>query len=187
MKEKSLKRNTTDCNKILACDFETTVYEGQEDTEVYLAGFSELFSENDESCEIFYNIFDFFQRVFEMSPCKLYFHNLKFDVSFILPYLFSVMDQDTISKPNKLLPNTFSYCISDMGQWYSIHIMTKSGLITIYDSLKLIPLPLAKFHSSFGTKHSKGEVDYTWEGKGAPPDEMINYFKRDLWVLREGL
>lgn len=187
MKEKSLKKNTTDSNKILACDFETTVFDGQEDTEVYLAGFSELFSENDESCEIFYNIFDFFQRVFEMPPCKLYFHNLKFDGSFILPYLFSIMEQDTLSKPNKLLPNTFSYCVSDMGQWYSINIMTKSGLITIYDSLKLIPLPLAKFHSSFGTKHSKWEVDYTWEGKGVPPDEMINYFKRDLWVLREGL
>lgn len=188
-KKKSKDFTTSSFNdqKILSCDFETTVYEGQEDTEVYLAGYSELFSENDESCEIFYSISDFFDNIFSLGDVRLYFHNLKFDGSFILPYLFKIMEQDTVSKPKDLKTNTFSYCISDMGQWYSIHIKTDIGLVTIYDSLKLIPLPLARFHKSFGTKHKKGEVDYTWEGKGRPPQEMINYFKCDLWVLREGL
>ena len=73
--------------KIFACDFETTVYEGQEDTQVWAAVFAEIMG--DDTAHIFGNIKSFFEYFFELlefDNILLYFHNLKFDGYFILYY-----------------------------------------------------------------------------------------------------
>ena len=76
-----------------------------------------------------------------------YFHNLKFDGAFIIDYLFRIGYQ--WSANNKLKEKEFSTLISDSGMWYQIKIRfpdDKSGMsneVTIYDSLKLIPMPIA--------------------------------------------
>lgn len=43
--------------RVLACDFETTVYENQETTEVWAAGMAELFQETEP---LIFNSFDSF-------------------------------------------------------------------------------------------------------------------------------
>lgn len=59
-----------------ACDFETTVYDGQDTTLVWSAAFAELFK-ND--VHVLGSIDDFFKYFFEntVGNIILYFHNLK--------------------------------------------------------------------------------------------------------------
>ena len=49
--------------KKYACDFETTVYKGQTTTEVWSAAMTEINGE-DESCELFHSIDEFFEYIF---------------------------------------------------------------------------------------------------------------------------
>ena len=67
------------------CDFETTVYKGQVNTEVWASASVELFTED---VNIFHSIgeqFDYFLA----QKCNIvaYYHNLKFDGAFWLSYL----------------------------------------------------------------------------------------------------
>ena len=78
--------------RFFACDFETTVYKGQTDTQVWAGAWTELYS---DTAFVVGSIGEFLQYFFDL--CKdgyspiLYFHNLKFDGHFILWYLFSVL------------------------------------------------------------------------------------------------
>ena len=77
--------------KKYACDFETTVYKGQTTTEVWSAAMTEINGE-DESCELFHSIDEFFEYIFQNHTKKIqiyYFHNLKFDGEFIIYWLMS--------------------------------------------------------------------------------------------------
>ena len=68
--------------RTFCADFETTVYSGQDHTEVWAAALVEMGSED---VKIFHNIDDFFMFVFsllETDHIKLYFHNLKLFVTF---------------------------------------------------------------------------------------------------------
>ncbi len=71
--------------KYFACDFETTVYEGQDYTEVWLSGCIELYSDNPQVFHSLSELFNYFKSL----NCNIiaYFHNLKFDGSFWLDYL----------------------------------------------------------------------------------------------------
>ena len=67
------------------CDFETTVYKGQVNTEVWASASVELFTED---VKIFHSIeeqFDYFKSL-DTNICA-YYHNLKFDGAFWLSYL----------------------------------------------------------------------------------------------------
>ena len=71
--------------KYYACDFETTVYEGQDYTEVWLSGAIELYTDTPHVFGSIDGLFDFFKK--QRANIIAYFHNLKFDGSFILDYL----------------------------------------------------------------------------------------------------
>ena len=67
------------------CDFETTVYKGQVNTEVWASASVELFTED---VKIFHSIeeqFEYFKSL-DTNICA-YYHNLKFDGAFWLSYL----------------------------------------------------------------------------------------------------
>ena len=71
--------------RIFVGDFETTVYEGQESTEVWAAASVEL---NTEDVIIFHSIeeqFNYFTSL--KSNIIVYYHNLKFDGAFWLDFL----------------------------------------------------------------------------------------------------
>ena len=66
-------------------DFETTVYDGQEYTEVWASACVEL---GTEDVHIFNSIDDTFKYLVSLKTnVIIYYHNLKFDGSFWLPYL----------------------------------------------------------------------------------------------------
>ena len=74
--------------KIYVADFETTVFDGQDSTEVWAAALVELYTEN---VLVFNSIDKFFEYVYAMKHNSIiYFHNLKFDGSFILDYLVRI-------------------------------------------------------------------------------------------------
>ena len=181
--------------RYFACDFETTVYDGQDFTCVWSAASVELYTED---VQIQGSIEDFFKYVFSLEgSIVLYFHNLKFDGSFILPAIITKLGYtQALSPDNKFLSgkdmpiNSFTYTISDMGQWYTIKIKNrKNKLIEIRDSLKLLPFSLREIGRSFKTKHQKLEMEYTgFRYPNCPiSDKEREYICNDVLVLKEAL
>lgn len=186
--------------KTFACDFETTVYKGQEYTEVWAAACAEL---NTDEVNIFHSIkeqFDYFLSL-NCNVCG-YYHNLKFDGSFWLSYLLidlgfeqayiDLTGDGTLFKwiDTKDMKNkTFKYSISEMGQWYYIIIKVNNHIIELRDSLKLLPFSLRKIGKSFNTKHQKLEMEYTgFRYAGCTiSDEEKEYISNDVLVLKEAL
>lgn len=186
--------------KLMMCDFETTVYKGQVNTEVWASASVELFTED---VHIFHSIgeqFDYFTSL--NTNIYAYYHNLKFDGSFWLSYLLvdlgyeqaydKLNDEGTLVAwlNDKDMPNkSFKYSISEMGQWYSITIKTHNHLIEIRDSLKLLPFSVKRIGQSFGTKHKKLDMEYTgFRYAGCEiTDEEKEYIANDVLVVKEAL
>ena len=183
-----------------ACDFETTVFTGQESTEVWAAGICELFSED---VEVFHSIGDFFNYLKRLDKNIIaYFHNLKFDGNFIISYLLNELkfkqgfikkdDEGFVyekQKQSQLKNGTFVYSISDMGQWYTITVKIHNKIIEFRDSLKLLPFSLKRIGQSFGTAHKKLEMEYKglrYAGCTITKEEL-EYIKNDVLVLKEAL
>lgn len=187
--------------RVFACDFETTVFEGQEYTEVWSSAFAELFTEDVTVHHSIGETFDYFSRL--DGNVLLYYHNLKFDGAFWLDYLATKLHYkqaySRIKRPSgyqvewkdtkKMLNNEYKYLISDMGQWYSITIKCKGKIIEIRDSLKLLPFSLKQIGESFKTKHRKLDMKYEgvrYAGCNITDEEMA-YIKNDVLVLKEAL
>lgn len=182
-------------------DFETTVYEGQEDTEVWASALVEFGSED---VLIMHSIEETFSKFLSLkSNLVVYYHNLKFDGEFWVSYLLRngfKLAMKTIKRPGKddeyawleerwMYNNTFKVSISEMGQWYSIIIKVKNHFIEIRDSLKLLPFSLKKIGKSFGTKHQKLDMEYKgfrYAGCRITPEEE-GYIKNDVLVIKEAL
>lgn len=189
--------------RIFAADFETTVYEGQDHTEVWAAALVEI---NTEDVFVTNSINDLFSLVFDLmkkSNIKLYFHNLKFDGSFILDYFirqclfhqaYYLTDPlDPYSavwhKDKNMQNGDFKYLISDMGQWYMIQLKLHGHMLQIVDSFKLLPFSLSNIGKSFETKHQKTSIEYTGyrEAGGVIAPEEQDYIANDVLVLKEAL
>lgn len=182
------------------CDFETTVYKGQVNTEVWASASVELFTED---VKIFHSIeeqFDYFKSL-DTNICA-YYHNLKFDGAFWLSYLLvdlgfkqaytPLNEQETEVewlKEKEMTNNSFKYSISDKGQWYTIIIKVNNHFIEIRDSLKLLPFSVKRIGQSFGTKHKKLDMEYSgfrYAGCNITEKEK-EYIANDVLVVKEAL
>ena len=185
-------------NRVFVGDFETTVYKGQVNTEVWASASVEI---GTEDVKIFHSIHEQFEY-FVSLDCNVlcYYHNLKFDGSFWLSYLlldrkfkqgYEEIDENTkkMKQPKDLHNGEVAYSISSMGQWYRIVIKTHSHIIEFRDSLKLLPFSVKRIGESFGTKHKKLDMEY----KGvryagcAITDEEKQYIANDVLVVKEAL
>lgn len=181
-------------------DFETTVYEGQEYTEVWASACVELGSED---VELFHSIDEQWEYFTDLN-CDLicYYHNLKFDGSFWLSYLIKELGyKQAYTQPLENvayvewdgirdMPNgSLTYAISDMGQWYNIRIKVHNHIIEFRDSLKLLPFSVKRIGKSFKTKHQKLDMEYTgFRYAGCTiTDEEAKYIKNDVLVIKEAL
>ena len=181
-------------------DFETTVYKGQVNTEVWASALVELFS---DKVTILHSIAETFDYLVSLD-CNVvvYYHNLKFDGAFWLSYLLvdkkftqaydKIGDKETDVKWKqqfKMFNNTFKYSISDRGMWYSIVVKVKNHFIEIRDSLKLLPFSVKRIGESFGTKHKKLDMEYTgfrYAGCEITKEEQ-EYIANDVLVVKEAL
>lgn len=182
------------------CDFETTVYKGQEFTEVWASASVELFTED---VQIFHSIDEQF-NYFVNQDCNIvaYYHNLKFDGSFWLSYLMidkgfkqaykktgeAINDVEWLQE-KFMENNSFKYSISDKGMWYNIIIKVNNHFIEIRDSLKLLPFSVKRIGDNFGTKHKKLDIEYTgFRYAGCEiTDNEKEYIANDVLVVKEAL
>ena len=187
-------------HKIFAGDFETTVYKGQEYTEVWASACVELGTNDVVITHSIKEQFEYFKSL----DCNIlvYYHNLKFDGSFWLSFLLLDLGyKQAYIKKNKegtevewvddryMSPKSFKYSISDMGQWYYIRIKIGKYYIELRDSYKLLPFSLRRIGKAFNTKHQKLEMKYEgYRYAGCPiSDEEKEYIKNDVLVLKEAL
>lgn len=181
-------------------DFETTVYDGQQFTEVWAAAMVEMYTEN---VTIDHSIDDMFKRIKSLkSNVVIFFHNLKFDGAFWLDFLLNKLkykqayrgtlentDELDWKKDSQMYSGEFKYSISDRGQWYSIKIKTGHYMIELRDSLKLLPFSVKQIGKGFNTKHKKLEMEYTgyrYAGCEITSEEQ-KYIANDVLVVKEAL
>lgn len=183
---------------LLVGDFETTVYEGQTDTEVWASAIVPLWTED---VKIFSSIEDTLQYLYNLAQTQdvyIFYHNLKFDGSFWLNHLMNNRKLREAYIPltkefypqDKMPINSYEYIISDRGMWYEICIRTQSThYIYIRDSLKLLPFSVKNIGEGFKTKHRKLEMEYVGYRKahGIITPEEQDYIKNDVLVVKEAL
>lgn len=169
-------------------DFETTTKE--DDCRVWAYGCMEI--GNKKNIKIGTKIEDFMDWC-KKEKCDIYFHNLKFDGSFIVNWLL----HNGYTHSDDGLPMTFNTIISNMGQWYMIDICYgykgKKKLHTkIYDSLKKLPFSVDVIGKAFNLGSNKVEVDpefYTRERNKNHEitEEEYLYIYSDLEVMADAL
>lgn len=191
---------------IYVADFETTVYDGQQKTEVWSCCVCKIF---EDIPLIFGNIIDgmsYFEREAKSKNIIAYFHNLKFDGNFIMHYLLSNPEKYKqgiryeFSEDNKAVPvfkkdkelenGEYTYLISNkMVQWYSLKLKINDHIIEFRDSLKLLPFSLKEIGKSFDTKHKKLEMDYNnhFEPNCKITKEEREYIINDVLCLKEAI
>ena len=181
-------------------DFETTVFKGQEYTEVWASSCVEF---GTEDVKIFHSIDETYEYLVSLnSNIIIFYHNLKFDGAFWLSYLLCDLKyEQAYNKLNEegtqvewqeqrfMKNGSFSYMISDMGQWYNITIKVNNKFIIIRDSVKLLPFKVEKIGKSFQTKHKKLTMEYEgFRYAGCEiTDEEKEYIANDVLVVKEAL
>ena len=182
------------------CDFETTVYDNQESTEVWASAIVELYTENVIILHSIKETYEYFKSL----DCNItmYYHNLKFDGAFWLSYLLidlgfkqalvhnSDKELDVSWKYEKEMENhEVKFVVSDKGQWYQITFKENDHYFIIKDSLKLLPFSVKKIGKDFGTKHKKLEMEYKgYRYAGCDiTEEEKKYIANDVLVVKEAL
>lgn len=199
MTNRKYQIKTNDITKglfIYACDFETTTAAvSTEETRVWSFCFDRV---GEFKPEIFPDISDFWKFCGDPKrgiTKRLYFHNLKFDGEFILysalhDYGFTTAISETgqMRKDKELIEKEIVYAISDVGQWYFISFVYHGCKVEVRDSLKIMPIPLAKIGNNICTKYRKSDMNYDDKRSLADCSQAdIEYIKNDVLVLSEAL
>lgn len=135
------------------------------------------------------SIEDFMNLLDTLPDCRIYFHNMGFDITFMFDYMMKngwVWDDDRIPRYTK----HFTTVISDMNQVYQVKLNFGRGhTVTIWDSLKVIPLSIAEEAKAFGLSMGKGDLDYSEyrEVGHELTDEEIDYIRRDVQIDAQAL
>lgn len=125
---------------------------------------------------------------------KVWFHNLKFDGSFIIAWLETsgfTHIKDRKDKKDK----TYTTLITDMGQFYSIVIYFKvkghhTNKVEIYDSLKVFPnFSVERVAEGFNLPIHKLKIDYKEyrEVDHKLTKEEVDYIRNDVEIMARAL
>lgn len=187
--------------KIYSADFETTTAAFSKEFSIVWAGaFVDITKFDDDGAVIRFDTIDDFIYLIEnffSNKDIIYFHNLKFDGSFIINALFEHGYEAVVGEKNLPEKKSFDTAISDMGTWYRIRICVpvpkKDGdgfckIIEIRNSLCLVSGSVASIGQSFGTRKQKLDIDYD---EASFPHKMtteeIEYLKADVQIMAEVL
>lgn len=114
------------------------------------------------------------------SGALIYFHNLKFDGAFIMSWLLE-HDYQFVEQITSRSSKGFSTLIGDMGEFYQMKINFRANShVTIYDSLKLIPMPVREIAKAFKLPYEKGSIDYS---DYTINDVTLDYVFRDVKIV----
>lgn len=167
-------------------DFETTT--NPEDCRVWGFGIMNVFKQS--SFQIGTDINDF-MLMCERIKADVYFHNLKFDGSFIVNWLY----RNGFEYSDDPRPKTFNTTISEFNQWYRIQVVydvTEKGRAihtTFYDSLKKLPFKVEEIAKMYDLEVEKLEIDYKME---RAHDHVLTiperkYIYHDIKIMAEAL
>ncbi len=175
--------------KKFVADFET-ISGNVDETRVWAWAISEI--GNPENFKYGTKIEEFLMFCKRKENYQIYFHNLKFDGSFIFNYLLKNGFTHVFNKED-IKSNTFTTLISEMGTFYKIEIyfhVSKNGLyqnkVTLLDSMNLFPnMSVKNIADTFHLEMKKGEIDYTSyrDVDHILTDEEIDYIKRDVQIV----
>lgn len=119
----------------------------------------------------------------------LYFHNLKFDASFIIWYLLE-NGYEYIKDIKDRHDKSFTCLINEMGAFYSMEIYFKAdkkkpNKVTIYDSSKIVNSGVDKIAEDFNLPIRKLKIDYKAkrEVNHILTDDEIAYIKNDVEIM----
>lgn len=205
------KRNKRKSTIFCVADFETTApdtsttgeillenqtldseafFNPSEKSQVFLVGYK--FNIDDEIYITYENLEDFFNGVSKwckakgLNKIKVYFHNLKFDGSFILSYLLRHNFRQTLERNRWGKPiinyKEFQALIS-AGKWFTLAFKWNGIKLELLDSLKLNPASLRSIGETY--KMYKGEADYSQfklDKSHNYPQEWIEYLKQDVRI-----
>lgn len=165
-------------------DFETTSYETYLEegcTRVWLYA---ICNSQSEVVKWGDTIDDFMEYIKTINKPLIYFHNLKFDGSFIIHWLlrnnFKYKEKITL-RSNK----GFSCLIGEEGQFYQITInFAHDKQVIIQDSLKLIPLKVKEIAKAFNLEIEKEKIDYS---NYEINDETLHYVFNDVKIVAKAL
>lgn len=144
------------------------------------------------------DIYSFMNKAKELSPCKMDFHNLRFDSQFIISYLLNngfTYDDDKQAKSM-----TFNCIINDCNQIYALDITFEKKYsikqkkyiykkLKIYDSFKKLPFKVSKIAKDFKLPIQKLSIDYNAErpiGHQLTKEEK-DYVKNDTEIMARAL
>jgi hypothetical protein len=165
-------------------DFETTTK--ADDCRVWGWGIARIDAPDDVYMS--HTIDEFVERVSGLNGV-VYFHNLKFDGTFILDWLMN-NGYVWVDGTRKTERGEFTTLISDMGRWYSLKVVWETGHTTEFrDSLNKLPMPLARVATSFKLDEGKGEIDYHKErpvGYVMTAEER-DYLRRDVSIIAKAM
>lgn len=143
-------------NQKIVADFETTTT--PDDVRVWAVCAVDI-----DSLETVYigNNLDDFMEWLSKRNTVCYYHNAKFDLEFVWPWLF----KNGFKYSQKHLAKTFDTLISDDGVVYSARITfeklnKKYKAVTFYDSLKKLPFKVSTISKAFELEDEKLVIDY---------------------------
>lgn len=176
--------------KKFTADFETCTWL---ENETYVWAWAMCEIGNEENIQIDNSIDSFIKKCYQEKNCIVYFHNLRFDGTFIIYWLFKNGFKH-VEKREEIESHTFTTLISDMGQFYQIVIYFQKGnkkvhKVTFIDSLKIIPFSVKEIAKSFGLEISKLEIDYNKyrEVGHILTEEEKAYIKNDVLIVAKAL
>lgn len=109
-----------------------------------------------------HDIIDFMEIIDNMKTgSTIYFHNLKFDGSFLIDYMIKNGYEFKNVTSNKLKKYQFNVLMTEFGSFVKMTYKNKNGkCIEFVDSLKILPLSVKKLAKDFNLDIMKGEIDY---------------------------
>ena len=169
---------------VYAADFETTT--NADDCRVWSWGVCPVKEVPVRSEVILGLTLESFMRWCDGREIILYFHNLKWDGTFIIYYLLT-HGWKWSKKPS---PLHFCTVISKDSKFYSILLCWENGeQMIIKDSLKKLPMSLDRIARSFKLPVTKGWIDYEAERPIGyiPTPEEEDYQANDVMILASAL
>lgn len=202
-KEKNKKKDPLQRHLYVA-DYETTVDEdtkSQELTQVWSAAICPVLKRPEPSdATVYNNIFQFIDHLEKLEDESIvYFHNAKFDLSFLLNELnhYGYKPAYDPKAPSHYMADwqqdktqyTYKVTVSALGMWYGCRLRMGDRSIQIVDSAKKIPSTLERIGKDFDTKYKKLEMEYTGARQpfGIITDEEMQYIINDVLVLSEAM
>lgn len=176
--------------KKFTADFETAVWK---DDETWVWAWATCEIGQEDNLNIGNSMESFIEYCKKEKNAVFYFHNLKFDGSFLI-YWALTHGFKHVQKKEDIEDNTFTTLISDLGQFYEITFYYKKGnkkvhKTTFIDSLKIINMSVDAIAKTYGLPISKLKIDYKQERpKGHELTlEEKEYIKNDVLIVAKAL